>query len=52
MNIVSSKSSLAVTGEYDQVITAVLHVVSSEILLKLNAGVAIGGWAADTPEAR
>jgi hypothetical protein len=52
MNSVSSKSSLDVTGEYDQVIIAGLHVVNSEILLKLNTGVTIAGWAADTPEAR
>jgi hypothetical protein len=43
MNSVSSKTSLVVTGEYDQVITAGLHVVSSEILLKLNAGITIAG---------
>jgi hypothetical protein len=52
MNSVSSKGSPIVTGEYDQVITAVLHVVKSEILLKLNPGGTIAGWAADTPEAK
>jgi hypothetical protein len=39
MNSVSSKTSLVVTGEYDQVIAAGVHVVSSEIILKLNGGV-------------
>jgi hypothetical protein len=52
MDNVNSKTSLVVTGVYDQVITAGLHVVSSEILLKLNIGVTIAGWAADTPEAK
>jgi hypothetical protein len=52
MNKVNSSASSTVMGEYIQVIPAGLHVVNSEILLKLNVGVAVADWALATLEAR